>query len=125
MPVEAELRNRTAHTLSRNQLVRSALLTPAHLLISIATFVACLKTRGAHRRWVMMATAAFIVLHLSVLFYFVPAFDKIFNSQNSVALAEVVSHVHTSVYGTWIRFVVGLGGFRVRTEGDEGQAYFK
>lgn len=87
-------------------------LTPAHLLISIATLVACLKTRGAHRRWVMMATAAFIVLHLSALFYFVPAFDKIFNSQNSgMAPAEVVSRVHTWVYGTWIRFVVALAAF--------------
>ena len=59
-----------------------------------------------------MATAAFIVLHLSALFYFLPAFDKIFNSQNSgMAPAEVVSRVHTWVYGTWIRVVVGVGGF--------------
>jgi lysylphosphatidylglycerol synthetase-like protein (DUF2156 family) len=87
-------------------------LTPVHLLISIATFVACLKTRGAHRRWVMISTAAFIVLHLAALFYFVPALDKIFSSQNSgMAPAEVVSRVHTWVYGTWIRFVISLAGF--------------
>jgi hypothetical protein len=86
-------------------------LTPAHLLVSIATFVMCLKTRGAHRRWAMIATAIFIVLHLSALFYFVPAIDKLFNSQNSgMSPAEVVSRVHIWVYGTWIRFVLGLVG---------------
>lgn len=87
-------------------------LTPAHLLISIATLVASLKTRGAHRRWVMLSTGVFIILHLAALFYFVPAIDKIFSSQNSgMSPAEVVSRVHVWVYGTWIRFVMGLGGF--------------
>jgi hypothetical protein len=87
-------------------------LTPLHLLIAIATFVASLKTLDPHRRWVMISTAIFIVLHLAALFYFVPALDKIFSSQNSgMSPAEVVSRVHVWVYGTWIRFVFGIVGF--------------
>jgi hypothetical protein len=86
--------------------------TPAHLLVSIATFVTAWKTQRAHRRWVMISTAVFIILHLGAIVYFVPAIDKLFNSRNlGMSPAEVASRVHVWVYGTWIRFFIGLGGF--------------
>jgi hypothetical protein len=86
-------------------------VTPLHLLVSIVMIFVGLKTRGAHRRFVLMAAAIFALLHLSALLYFVPAIDKILTSQNSgMNPAEVVSRVHAWVYGSWLRFAIGLVG---------------
>ena len=87
-------------------------ITPAHLGISVATFIAAWRSGGASRRWLMISAAVFIALHLSALLYFVPAIDKLFTSRNSnMSPSEVISRTHLWVYGTWIRFVIGLFGF--------------
>jgi hypothetical protein len=87
-------------------------LTPAHLLVSIATLIAAWKTRAEHRRWVIVSTAIFIGLHLSALFYFVPAIDKLFMSrQLNLDPAEVASRARWWVNLTWGRFVIGLIGY--------------
>jgi len=88
------------------------LVTPAHLLISVATLVASWKTNRKHLRWVILATVPFIVLHLAALLYFVPALDRIFNSRNlNMSPDEVVSRVHLWVNGTWVRFAFVFGAF--------------
>jgi len=86
-------------------------VTPLHLLISFAVLIASWKTNPRHRRWVIIASAIFITLHLSALVYFVPAIDKIFNSRNlNMTPDEVITRVHIWVNGSWMRFVVGFAG---------------
>ena len=86
-------------------------VTPLHLLMSFAVLIASLKTRPQHRRWVLIASAIFITLHLSALVYFVPAIDKIFNSRNlNMTPDEVINRVHIWVSGSWMRFAIGFVG---------------
>ena len=86
-------------------------ITPLHLLVSLVMFFVGLKTRGAHRRFVLIAAAIFAVLHLSALLYFVPAIDKLFTSQNAgLSPAEVTARVQAWVYGSWLRFAIGFVG---------------
>jgi hypothetical protein len=87
-------------------------VTPAHLLVSVATLIASFKTRREHRRWLIMSTAIFIALHLAAILYFVPAIDTIFNSRNlNMSPAEVASKARWWVNLTWGRFVIGFVGF--------------
>ncbi|HEY8204334.1 MAG TPA: hypothetical protein VIF81_06375 [Pyrinomonadaceae bacterium] len=87
-------------------------VTPAHLLISFATLIAALKTGKQHRRWLIVSTAIFVLLHLSALFYFVPAIDRLFNSRNlNMNPEEVASKARWWVNLTWGRFVIGFVGF--------------
>jgi len=86
-------------------------ITPLHLLISIVTFFVALKTRGARRRWLLVASAIFAVMHLSALLYFVPALDKLLTSRAAnMDPAEVVSRVRWWVNLSWGRFVFGFIG---------------
>src|ERR1051325_6232443 len=86
-------------------------VTPLHLLISIVTFFAALKTRGAHRRWLLVATVIFTLLHLSALVYFVPSIDKLFLSRAAnMDPAEVASRARWWVNLSWGRFVIGVVG---------------
>src|ERR1051325_6780123 len=43
------------------------ILTPLHLLVSAATLIAGLKTRGRQRKWLLASTITVILLHLSAL----------------------------------------------------------
>jgi hypothetical protein len=86
-------------------------ITPLHLLVSIVTFFFALKTRGAHRRWLLMATAIFVVMHLSALIYFVPAIDKLMTSRAAnMDPAEVVSRTRLWINLSWVRFVFDFVG---------------
>ncbi len=87
-------------------------VTPLHLLISIVTFFFALKMEGAKRRWLLIATAIFVMMHLSALLYFVPAIDKLFSSRAAnMDVAEVVSRARWWVNLSWGRFVLDLVGF--------------
>lgn len=87
-------------------------VTPAHLVISLMTLVAAWKTQRRHRFWVISATIIFIMLHLSALFYFVPALEKIYNSRSlNLPPEEIISRVHLWVRGSWLRFAIALVGF--------------
>jgi len=87
-------------------------LTPIHFLVSIATLIAGWKTTGAHRRWLVLATVIFILMHMSAFVWFVPAVGQILNSKAlGISPEQVVSKTHWWVTLSWGRFVIGLVGF--------------
>jgi hypothetical protein len=87
-------------------------LTPIHFLISIATLIAGWKTTGAHRRWLVVSTVIFVLVHVSAFVWFVPVVGQILNSRALGLTAEqVVSKTHWWVTLSWGRFVIGLVGF--------------
>lgn len=87
-------------------------LTPTHTLLSLATLIAGLKTRGAHRRWLMASTITAFLLHLSAFVWFVPVITEILNSRSlGISPDQVVSKTHMWVTLSWLRFVIGLAAF--------------
>lgn len=87
-------------------------VTPAHILVSLATLIAGLRTRGEHRKWLLISTIIFLLMHASALLWFVPTLTRIMNSRTlGVSPEEIVAKTHLWVTLSWMRGIIGLGGF--------------
>lgn len=87
-------------------------LTPIHFLISIATLLVGWKGVGAHRKWLIISTIIFIVLHATAFVWFVPVVGQILNSRAlGLSPEQVMAKTHLWVSLSWVRFVIGLVGF--------------
>jgi len=88
------------------------LVTPTHLLLSVATLIAGWKTHGARRKWIFASTIAFIILHISALVWFVPLITQILNSRSlGIPAEQVVAKAHMWVTLSWVRAILGLAAF--------------
>ena len=87
-------------------------VTPAHLLVSVATLLAGWRATGAHRRWLFGATITFIVLHVSALMWFVPTIGQILNSRSlGVSAEDVVRKTQMWVALSWARGALGIAAY--------------
>lgn len=87
-------------------------LTPLHFLVATATLIAGWKTVGAHRRWLMVSTVIFILLHLSAFVWFVPVVSQILSSRAlGLSPERVVSKTQWWVMLSWGRLMISLIGF--------------
>ena len=87
-------------------------LTPTHLLLSLATLIACLKTRPEHRKWVLISTVIFILAHLSAFIWFVPVLNTLAHTrQLGLSPEEVATKAHLWATLSWLRVPIGLVGF--------------
>jgi hypothetical protein len=87
-------------------------LTPAHTLLTLATFIAGLKMRGAHRKWVLISTAIFFLMHLTAFVWFVPTINRLARSRElGLSPEEVATTARLWVTLSWFRAPIGLVGF--------------
>jgi hypothetical protein len=67
-------------------------LSPLHALVALATLFAGLKTRGEHRKWVLISTTIIFLMHLTAFVWFVPTINKLARSRElGLDPAEVAS----------------------------------
>jgi hypothetical protein len=87
-------------------------LTPAHLLLALATLVAAWKTKGGHRRWLLASTVTFICLHLTAFVWFVPTINELMKSRElGISPEQVASKAYLWATLSWFRVPLGLFGF--------------
>jgi hypothetical protein len=78
----------------------------------MATLFAGLKTRGEHRKWVLISTTIIFLMHLTAFVWFVPTINKLARSHElGLDPAEVASKARLWAMLSWFRAPIGLVGF--------------
>ncbi len=87
-------------------------LTPSHVLVSLATLLACLKTRGAHRKWVLISTVVFLLMHTTAFAWFVPTLNALAKPHElGLGPEDVATKARLWATLSWLRVPAGLFGF--------------
>lgn len=87
-------------------------LTPFHALFSIAMFAVGWIVPGPHRKWVLISSALFFLLHLSAFIWFVPILRELATSKAAGLSPDVVAaKVRLWVTMSWWRAPLGTLAF--------------